>query len=141
MNNINLFSDAEYEALKSAYNNILHSNSAECLSYLNGILKVLENNNFQMPLTLQNEILADLSQAKQILGILCVDNVCSNLNLNGNIFTLLFYLSHLSSLLNSHTIKSANQILHLKTNNLIINCINKISKYFKNKNLKLFKFI
>lgn len=141
MDDIILFSDAEYLALKSAYDSIPRPNSIECLNYLNGILQILENNSFQMPLILQNDIFSDLSKAKQILEILCIDNSYSHLNCDRNVFALISHLSHLSFLLTTNTIKSATQTLHLKVNNLIVGCINKIAEYFKNKNLKLFKFI
>ncbi|MBQ7798097.1 MAG: hypothetical protein IJ371_03140, partial [Clostridia bacterium] len=58
-----------------------------------------------------------------------------------NPFALIAHLSQLSKQLNSYTLKSAYQIISLKSNDLILKSINEISNYFANKNLKIFKFI
>lgn len=129
-----IFTSSQYEQLKKEYEQVLQPNPTASLSLLNGIIKRLENNSFQMPLHLQNTIINNLFQAQQTLQILNPNhNLSSSLQFKNNVFSLLYYLSMLSNQLTSHLYKSAYQTIYLKSNNLIIKSITQISLYFTKK--------
>lgn len=135
-----IFNNFDYKQLQKEYNKQLKVDNF-CINYLNCIIKTLENNNFQMPLNLQNSVLNTLSNAQQILNLLYKKNSCSTLNLQNNPFELIKHLNKISLALNSHTLKSAYQILYLKSNNLILDATNQICNYFSNKKIRIFHFI
>ncbi|MBQ7880412.1 MAG: hypothetical protein IJ358_01025 [Clostridia bacterium] len=136
-----VLTNEEYGQLNNEYHKILNTQPHFDTTQLNTLIKVVQNNNFQMPLTLQNQILDLLLNAKQILDIITQNNNIANTNLSNNPFQLIQNLSQISYQLNSFTFKNAYQILYSKANNLIIKTINLISEYFSNKNLKIYKFI
>ena len=141
MKNIDfIFDENDYRHLKKEYDKNL-AIDANIAYDLNRLTLTLESNNFQMPIMLQNDILNTLSQALDILNILHPGVKGHPQHLNNNIFEFINVLSQISIKLNSHSIKSAYQILYLKTNDLLLDCINKISKHFSNKKLKIFRFI
>lgn len=138
-----IFNDNEYNKLKNEYDKLLSNNTDNCLAKLNNLIKLLEINSFDMPIDLQNSVLDLLLQAQNILKIINTESKPNKIPSpqSTNIFTLIKQLCELSVELNSHTLKSAYQIICLKSNNFILNAINKISAYFENKKLKIFKFI
>lgn len=135
-----IFNLNQYNKLQQGYNKVLTPNNFS-LSILNSLIKSLENNNFQLPLNLQNSILNTLLSAKEILNLLHKETSYKSSNLQNNPFNLIYNLSIISINLNSHTLKSAYQILYLKANNLILEAIKQISNHFSNKSFKIFKFI
>ena len=135
-----IFNLNQYNKLQQGYNKALTPNNFS-LSILNSLIKSLENNNFQLPLNLQNSILNTLLSAKEILNLLHKETSYKSSNLQNNPFNLIYNLSIISINLNSHTLKSAYQILYLKANNLILEAIKQISNHFSNKSFKIFKFI
>ena len=135
-----IFNLNQYNKLQQGYNKVLTPNNFS-ISILNSLIKSLENNNFQLPLNLQNSILNTLLSAKEILNLLHKETSYKSSNLQNNPFNLIYNLSIISINLNSHTLKSAYQILYLKANNLILEAIKQISNHFSNKSFKIFKFI
>lgn len=136
-----VFNDNQYQQLRNEYQKTLTPTTKTHITLLNNIIETLKCNNFQMPLSLQNQILSNLSNAKQILEILNTTSTPTIPINPNNPFALIAHLSQLSKQLNSYTLKSAYQIISLKSNDLILKSINEISNYFANKNLKIFKFI
>ena len=127
-----ILSDEQYSKLQNEYNSSLKSTTEFCVRHLNSIISTLQINGFKMPITFQNKILTQLIESQQILNIIFIDTYTTPLNLNNNPLKLLYELALLSSNLNSYSIKSPYQILFLKTNALIIDCIMQILKQFSN---------
>lgn len=139
-----IFSDEQYLQLQTEYAKQLNTAHHLQLNRLDDIITNIENNNFGLDLSMQNTVKSDLIQAKQILEIL---HLTPNQNSNyisdstSNPFELVYMLSTLSYELNNEMPSSPYQLIFSKANKLITNCIIEIANYFKNKNIKVFKFL
>lgn len=129
-----ILDNKQYEKLNKAYQSILNTDIANIIKLLGVLISSLKNNNFTLPRLLHREIFDNLVQVKQMLNVLYIDNTNHHPSIiSHNPFNLIFHLCEISQQLNSHTIKSAYQILYLKSNLILINCIKKICEYFSNK--------
>ena len=92
---------------------------------------------------MQNNIINSLQQSHQVLSMTTTTiNQSENfLDLKNNPFSLLNFLCNISKTLTSISIKSPYQIMYLKSNSFILDCIVKISNYFETKNIKMYKFM
>ena len=136
-----IFDKNEYKLLKNAYDKKIAPHPEDIINKINNLIESLKNNSFQMPLYLQNDILNNLLQVQNILYILHKQDPNQSQPIKNSLFDFMYNISNISMLLNSHIIKSPYQVLYLKANNLLLQCLNKILKYFTEKTLKIFKFI
>ena len=135
-----VFSEAQYKQLQQEYSKQIPAFCTDPLNKLNSIISVLKINNFQLPLELQNNSINKLSQAKELLNILNSSDNYNNINLSNNPFCIISYLTEISIDLNKYNLKNIYQIICIKSNSLILETINQISNYFKNKNIKILKY-
>ena len=134
-----IYSDKVYSKLNQEYKKLLTPNTSVSLEHLNIVINELQTNGFQMPLVLQNKILNYLNQSKQILDILYPSTAQnSKIHFTNNPFNLICHLTIISIQLSSIELKSAYQMLQLKSNNFILKSIKEMSNYFMNKKIKLF---
>lgn len=136
-----VLSNEQYDKLNEAYSASLHEKTSGILIDIESFIHTLEQNGFGLPRKLQAEILSHLTHAKQILNLLHDQPFHKTELFETNPFHLIALLTELSIKLNSHTLKSAYQILFIKTNNIILECIKIISAHFSNKTLKIFKYM
>ena len=131
MNNFNK-SNNIHSQMKKEYLNKLAPDFNKYLTILNLLISSIETNSFNMPLIVQNQIHITLLEAKQILNTLSINKgiTTTQTHLNNDPLSLLLTLNTLSLQLNQHSIKSPYYILLNKTNNLILNCTNKILNHF-----------
>lgn len=141
MDSLNIFSDDIYTKLQQAYKDKLTPDKPNT-NLLTSIITTLQTSNFQLPTTLQNNVLHNLSHAKEILDIIYNPTPSKPQPLtNNNPFQLIHHLTTLSLTLTSHNIKSPYQTICLKSNQLILKTIHDISDYFINKHFKCFKYL
>ena len=121
-----------YEQMQKEYCRLFTLPIDHFLDNLNSIISSLEINGFGMSLLMQNHIHSILLEVKQILSTLSINKaVTSNKQLIRNDpANLLLHLNTLSQQLNQHSLKSPFYLLLNKANNLILNCTNKILKYY-----------
>lgn len=142
MNDIDfIFTNKQYETLRKEYTFALTPNLKSCTETLNTLIKIIENQPFNLSINLQTSVHNTLLNAKQILDIISPTNNTIDLNLSHNCFELIHQLTEISIKLTSHSFKSPYQTLCLKSNNLILFAIKEISNYFANKKLKMYKFM
>ena len=119
-----IFTQEQYDQLQQAYSRALSPNIELSQSILNGIIHMLQHTSFMLPLHLQNEIIRDISQAKQILDILQhSQSRKSNIIGSSSPFILIYTLAQLSKILNKQSLKSPYQILCIKSNELILSAV------------------
>jgi len=135
-----VFTEEQYKKLQQEYLKQTPQFNRELIAKLNCIIKTLENNSFQLPIELQNASLNKLLQAKELLNILYIDNSTTSLTLPNNPFALINLLTQISIDLNLYSLENIYKIISIKANNLILETIGQISNYFKDKNIKIFKF-
>lgn len=135
-----ILNEEQYLELKNKYDELLIPKPNFSINELNQLILCLQNNNLKMPLSLQNKIYSQLLQAKEILNIVYTNQPTGTHSEINNIFKLIHHLCSISKELTANTLKSPHQILQLKANNLILECLVEISKYFSDKKIKIFKF-
>jgi len=135
-----VFSETQYKKLQQEYSKQIPTFCPKSINKLNSIISSLKINGFQLPIELQNNSLNKLAQAKELLNILHISNTCNDISLSDNPFDIISSLSEISIDLNRYNLKNIYQIICIKSNNLILETINQISNYFKNKNIKIFKY-
>ena len=136
MDNLNKLDDFNCSEIQKEYLKLLTPEIDRYLDNLNTIISNVEINGFKMPLLLQNQIYSILLEAKQILTTLSINKhyIKHNQSFENNPIILLLNLNILSQQLNKHTLKSPFYLLTHKANNLILNCIGMILKYFLKNN-------
>lgn len=137
-----VFSEEQYKLLSAKYDKILCPDLTGPANSLGNAITLLENNNFQMPLDLQNKVLNQLLQAQQLLQILFPQKPTPSPNTApNNPFYLISILGQSSVNLRNPAMNTPYQIIAAKFNSTILDSINNIAKYFKNKQIKIFKHI
>lgn len=139
MDNFDKNSNFQYEQMQKEYFKLFTPEIDDYLNSLNLIISSLEVSGFDMPLIIQNQLYSTLLEAKQILSTLSINKgTLSKAPSNNTPLSLLLSLNTLATQLNKYSFKSPFYSLLNKTNNLILNCTNKILKYFSkiNKNSK-----
>lgn len=127
-------SNLSYNKMQVEYSKLFTPQINNYLNDLNTIISSIEINGFGMPLIVQNQLYSTLLEVKQILHILSINkpfNTNNHIHSN-NPLSLLLSLNTLSQQLNQHALKSPFYTLLNKSNNLILNCTNKILNYFLN---------
>ena len=127
----NILRPEQYTKLQQEYSKILTPPLDDCINLLNNIISSLETQGFGMPLRLQNQTLNTLNHARQILEISHQSKPLQKIKISNSPLELIYQLSNLSIKLTSYNyFKSPYQILNFKTNNLIMDCILNILRYF-----------
>ncbi len=132
-----IFSEEQYQQLKEAYNHAFFASNLQDLINIKSLLNAAERVCFYLPQTLRKIVQSNLSITSRLLNIIIL-NPCkqsTKISPHNNPFYLINLLCTISQQLTTSAPKSPYQIIYLKANNLILNCINEISNYFFKKTL------
>lgn len=130
------FNDFQFNQIEKEYSKLFTPQIDKYLTTLNLIISNLEINGFKMPLLIQNELHLSLLEVKQILETLSINKqtIPYKHPQSNNPIKLLLDLNTLSQQFNQHSLKSPFYLLLNKSNTIILNCTNKILKYFSKNN-------
>jgi hypothetical protein len=126
-----IFSEEQYQQLKQAYNEVIFINNQQSLIDAKSLIYILEQNIFRLPPTLHRKIKNNLNIVGRLLNIIIINSPPSlKIKPYSNPLYFIKLLSNTSQQLTSNLPKSPYQIICLKANNLILNCIEAICDYF-----------
>ena len=126
-----ILSDQKYSELNSAYSKLNQSHFSGAIEQLSSLCTIIENNSFGLPLSIQNSIRHNLLEAREILTLIFQNRTQSHKPLNNNPVALIHELANISRTLNYKSFKSAYYILSCKANNIILQSIIDICKYYE----------
>lgn len=127
-----IFSEEQYSQLKKAYNDALFANKHHNLVDTKSLIYAAEQFCFYLPSPLRKILKNNLNTADRLLNIIIIGRAKQPTKTmpNNNPFYLINLLCTISQQLTTNAPKSPYQIIYLKANNLILNCIDEISNYF-----------
>lgn len=128
-----IFSDEQYSQLQQAYSHTLSVQNPDIIYKLTNLINNLKIQSFNLPLNTQNKVLNKLERASELLHIIYKSFKFKTTQIKNNTFELILNLCYLSQFLTQHPFNGPYQTIYFKSNQLIMDSILEIVKYFSSK--------